>query len=314
MRDERTTYRPFGEEDVWRYDAGALAENRGFIGQYFDRDAGLLYLNARYMDPRLGLFTSPDWLDPPEPGVGTNRYAYSANDPVNKLDPGGNEYEAYESEDEPTGFLNWFSHMWNGTAAHEKTFEFVHSTGVSADTLTNRTIQTVIMATSPSLAETMIEIATMSDADRARLTTRADIIIPLDDVLHVFEFKPMAQLNDSGKRLAAEHQNFSYISLLIAAGVRAVTGDPDAFPELFGGGPQSVGTFAAIHSGGQIMNVIMSATTTKGLIGYELQGTSDSLSQQASRAMSRALDRDTSSTPFFPLPFPGPMGIPVPVP
>jgi len=64
--------------------------NRGFIGQYSDDDAGLLYLNARYMDPRLGLFTSPDWLDPPIPGVGTNRYAYSANDPVNALDPGGN--------------------------------------------------------------------------------------------------------------------------------------------------------------------------------------------------------------------------------
>ncbi|GAA6180022.1 hypothetical protein NBRC116594_14600 [Shimia sp. NS0008-38b] len=26
----------------------------------------------------------------PEPGVGTNRYAYSGNDPINKLDPGGN--------------------------------------------------------------------------------------------------------------------------------------------------------------------------------------------------------------------------------
>lgn len=26
------------------------------------------------------------------PGVGTNRYAYSFNDPVNKMDPGGNEY------------------------------------------------------------------------------------------------------------------------------------------------------------------------------------------------------------------------------
>jgi RHS repeat-associated protein len=78
------------------FDATAQAENRGFIGQYFDRDAGLLYLNARYMDPRLGLFTSPDWLDPPIPGVGTNRYAYAANDPVNKLDPGGNEY--YENE------------------------------------------------------------------------------------------------------------------------------------------------------------------------------------------------------------------------
>jgi len=94
---ERTVYRPFGEERAWHASANLARENRGFIGQYSDDDAALLYLNARYMDPRLGLFTSPDWLDPPIPGVGTNRYAYSANDPVNKLDPGGNEY--YENED-----------------------------------------------------------------------------------------------------------------------------------------------------------------------------------------------------------------------
>ncbi len=93
MRDERTVYAPFGAEIAgsFDFDLTAEAENRGFIGQHFDRDAGLLYLNARYMDPRLGLFTSPDWLDPPIPGVGTNRYAYSFNDPVNLSDPGGNQ-------------------------------------------------------------------------------------------------------------------------------------------------------------------------------------------------------------------------------
>ena len=92
MRDERPVYAPFRAETAgsFDFDLSAEAENRGFIGQYFDRDAGLLSLNARSMDPELGLFTSPDWLAPPIPGVGTNRYAYSANDPVNKLDPGGN--------------------------------------------------------------------------------------------------------------------------------------------------------------------------------------------------------------------------------
>jgi len=87
---ERTVYRPFGEERAWHASANLARENRGFIGQYFDGDAGLLYLNARYMDPRLGLFTSPDWLDPPIPGVGTNRCSYSFNDPVNLSDPNGN--------------------------------------------------------------------------------------------------------------------------------------------------------------------------------------------------------------------------------
>ncbi|PSJ51076.1 hypothetical protein [Kumtagia ephedrae] len=34
-------------------------------------------------------FISPDDWDPTLPGVGTNRYAYSQNDPINKSDPNG---------------------------------------------------------------------------------------------------------------------------------------------------------------------------------------------------------------------------------
>jgi hypothetical protein len=37
-------------------------------------------------------FISPDDWDPTKPGVGTNRYAYSENDPVNKSDPNGHNY------------------------------------------------------------------------------------------------------------------------------------------------------------------------------------------------------------------------------
>ena len=36
------------------------------------------------------MFIQPDWFEPTEPGVGTNRYSYSANDPVNLMDPNGN--------------------------------------------------------------------------------------------------------------------------------------------------------------------------------------------------------------------------------
>ncbi|WP_133170081.1 hypothetical protein [Kumtagia ephedrae] len=35
-------------------------------------------------------YISPDTLDPTLPGVGTNRYAYALNDPINKSDPNGN--------------------------------------------------------------------------------------------------------------------------------------------------------------------------------------------------------------------------------
>ena len=62
---------------------------KGYIGERFDRETGLLFLNARYLDPDLGIFTQPDWWDPLMPGVGTNRYAYAFNDPVNYSDPNG---------------------------------------------------------------------------------------------------------------------------------------------------------------------------------------------------------------------------------
>jgi hypothetical protein len=48
-----------------------------------------MYLNARYYDPALARFISPDDWDPTMAGVGTNRYAYSGNDPINKSDPSG---------------------------------------------------------------------------------------------------------------------------------------------------------------------------------------------------------------------------------
>jgi hypothetical protein len=36
------------------------------------------------------MWIQADWLDPTAPGVGTNRYSYAYNDPINGLDPGGN--------------------------------------------------------------------------------------------------------------------------------------------------------------------------------------------------------------------------------
>ena len=61
------------------------------MGERFDAAAGLQYLNARYYDPKLGMFLQPDWFEVTAAGVGTNRYAYAGGDPVNGSDPGGNE-------------------------------------------------------------------------------------------------------------------------------------------------------------------------------------------------------------------------------
>ncbi|MFY0610813.1 MAG: VCBS repeat-containing protein [Hyphomicrobiaceae bacterium] len=86
----RTTYRPYGDKGKT---SGTHAESKGYIGERHDAETGLVFLNARYYDPIVGRFVSPDWWDPDLPGVGTNRYAYSANDPVNKSDPNGHSHD-----------------------------------------------------------------------------------------------------------------------------------------------------------------------------------------------------------------------------
>lgn len=81
---QRFSRYPFGQ----RF-AVNLNQEIDFIGERFDAETGLIYLNARYFDPRIGRFISPDPTDVTELGVGVNRYAYSGNDPVNKLDKSG---------------------------------------------------------------------------------------------------------------------------------------------------------------------------------------------------------------------------------
>ena len=83
-----TSYTPFGVPTETNY-APTATDTEGFIGERYDVETGLQYLNARYYDPTLGRFIQPDWWEVTKAGVGTNRYAYSFNDPVNKSDPNG---------------------------------------------------------------------------------------------------------------------------------------------------------------------------------------------------------------------------------
>jgi RHS repeat-associated protein len=65
------------------------ATKRNYTGQYRD-DTGLLYYHARYYDPVLGRFISPDTLvpDPTDP-QDLNRYTYAKNNPMRYNDPTG---------------------------------------------------------------------------------------------------------------------------------------------------------------------------------------------------------------------------------
>jgi len=53
------------------------------------------------------MFIQPDWWDPNQPGVGTNRYTYSHGDPINKSDRNGhdsfgsgNPYSGYDTDND----------------------------------------------------------------------------------------------------------------------------------------------------------------------------------------------------------------------
>jgi RHS repeat-associated protein len=87
----RADYGPFGQPLTSN---GSVAlQGKGYINERFDPETGLQYLNARYHDPLLARFLTPDTWDPDIPGVDINRYAYAGNDPVNFSDPSGHIVE-----------------------------------------------------------------------------------------------------------------------------------------------------------------------------------------------------------------------------
>lgn len=83
----RYNYKPYGEQQ-----AQNLTDNSPHLwqGQRHDADGGLVYMNARYYDAVMGVFTAPDSIvpDPYQP-QSLNRYSFSLNDPVNRWDPSG---------------------------------------------------------------------------------------------------------------------------------------------------------------------------------------------------------------------------------
>jgi RHS repeat-associated protein len=63
----------------------------GFTGQQTD-PTGLQYARARYLDPSLGRFISPDTVQPSgASSTGYNLYAYVGDNPTSAIDPSGNQ-------------------------------------------------------------------------------------------------------------------------------------------------------------------------------------------------------------------------------
>ncbi|MCP5060113.1 MAG: hypothetical protein GY937_25705 [bacterium] len=97
-------YRPFGQAATGG--GATLPEDFGFTGQRFEDEVGLYDYGARWYDPALGRFLQPDSIvpDPADP-MSWNPYSYVRNNPVNRIDPTGNEDRgSYLSVGQPSFF------------------------------------------------------------------------------------------------------------------------------------------------------------------------------------------------------------------
>jgi RHS repeat-associated protein len=85
VRVQHMRYYPFGDRLSTET---TVPESRGYTEQRQDA-SGLFYLHARYYDPVVARFLSPDPQVPTVFNIGLNRYAYAFNDPINKTDING---------------------------------------------------------------------------------------------------------------------------------------------------------------------------------------------------------------------------------
>ncbi len=88
--------------DVWgspRHVDGSARTTHGFVGAESEEASDLVFLGARYYDPQLPQFLSPDTIlpDPYTPQT-LNTYAFAMNDPATLIDPTGHSPENPEDD------------------------------------------------------------------------------------------------------------------------------------------------------------------------------------------------------------------------
>ncbi len=90
-------YYPWGEV---RWSSGAIPTDYRFTGQQEVSSIGLYDYGARFYDPQLGRFVSPDTIIPEQQGTKAwDRFAYVSNSPIRYIDPSGHGVDCGMGED-----------------------------------------------------------------------------------------------------------------------------------------------------------------------------------------------------------------------
>ncbi len=107
--EEIIEYQPFGKKARHdNYVGGTVSANHYFTGHFEDAESGLIFMGARYYDGELGRFITADTIvqSPGKSPQTFNRYSYTANNPVNLIDPDGHSF---------WGKIGGFFKKWGGT-------------------------------------------------------------------------------------------------------------------------------------------------------------------------------------------------------
>ena len=84
-------YLPYGEFST---KTGANVTYYYFTGKELDDETGLMFYGARYYDPQIGRFITPDTIvQAPYDPQSLNRYSYCRNNPINLTDPTGHKFK-----------------------------------------------------------------------------------------------------------------------------------------------------------------------------------------------------------------------------
>lgn len=93
----QASYTPFGTATITQQ---SIVNNLRFPGQYFDQETGANYNLNRFYDPNTGRYIS---ADPTGLAAGTNLYAYVGGNPLNYIDPWGENRNAPPNASDPNG-------------------------------------------------------------------------------------------------------------------------------------------------------------------------------------------------------------------
>ena len=125
--------------DEWA-STSANDNHLGFTGHVEDSATGLTYMQARYYDPLIGRFLSPDPVGFTQGGFPYfNRYAYTYNDPVNAIDPTGMAIDCENMGSCPTS-------MYGGGAEQSANCGGAGTCGASPETVSPQEAAQEIMA------------------------------------------------------------------------------------------------------------------------------------------------------------------------